>query len=160
MAPSRAPPLPLHPESTDTCLATHAYPRHRPHRLLFLSGKRLSPRTVPSQTLLEVRNLVAITACGSPAILHAPAEPEDGGSRTGAWSPPTHAAAPAGAGPRSCVSDSDMSHDTVPSARRPVAGSALPLPASPAPPLAAPAGSPLFCDYRLQRPNVHRLLGD
>src|ERR1035438_5401007 len=52
-----------------------------------------------------------------------------------------------------------MSLDTVPSARRPVAGSALPLLASPAPPLAAPAGSPLFCDYRLQRPNVHRLLG-
>src|ERR1035438_5583029 len=52
-----------------------------------------------------------------------------------------------------------MSLDTVPSARSPVAGSALPLPASPAPPLAAPPGSPLFCDYRLQRPDVHRLLG-
>src|ERR1019366_2831707 len=93
------------------------------------------------------------------AILHGPAESVDGGSRTAAWPLPTRAAARAVAGPRSCVSDSDTSHDTVPSAHRPVAGSALPLSASPAPPLAAPAGSPLFCDHRLQCPNVHCLFG-
>src|SRR5271157_3087991 len=53
----------------------------------------------------------------------------------------------------------DRFHLRATTAHRRVAGSArLPL-ASPAPPLAALAGSPLFCDYRLQRPDVHRLLG-
>src|SRR5271166_4880233 len=121
MAPSRAPPLPLHPESTDTCLATHAYPRHRPHRLLFLSGKRLSPRTVPSQTLLEVRNLVAITACGSPRSLRVSAGSLTADSRTVAGSQLTRAAAFANPDRRPFAADTGRSPDLPSLARRRVA---------------------------------------
>ena len=35
----------------------------------------------------------------------------------------------------------------------------IPMDAPGALPLAASEGSPLFCHYRLQRPNVHRLFG-
>src|SRR5664279_118433 len=98
-------------------------------------------------------------ACGSPASLRAPAGPAAAGSQTGAALPPARANARATAGPRSCAFDSDTSHDTTPSAHRRVAGSARLPPASPALPLAAPAGLPLFCDHRLQRPDVHRLFG-
>ena len=87
--------------------------------------------------------------CGLPATLRAPTRSADGGSRSGAWPPPTRAAVRVAAGPHSAAFDSDRSHDTAPSARRRVAGSDLLPPASPALPLAAPAGSPLFCDYRL-----------
>src|SRR5204863_364756 len=50
-------------------------------------------------------------------------------------------------------------HDEARSARRRVAGSALPPLASPARPLAASAGSPLFCYHRLQGPLVQQQLG-
>jgi hypothetical protein len=95
----------------------------------------------------------------SPAILRAAAKSGDGGSQTGAALRPARAATFGVAGPHSSTFDTRTSHDRVPSARRRVAGSALLLPASPARPLAASAGSPLFCDYGLQRPNVHRLFG-
>src|SRR5215813_8542546 len=102
-------------------------------------------------------NLQVITACGSPASLRAPAESADDGSRTGVSPRPTRANALVTFGLRISACDNDTSHDAVLSARRPVAGSALLPPASPAPPLAASAGSPLFCDHRLQRSDVHRL---
>src|ERR1022692_795044 len=88
-------------------------------------------------------------AYGLPASLRAAAGSADGGSRTGAELRPARAAAPAVAAPRPSAFDTDTSHDRVPSARRRVAGSALLLPASPALPLAASPGSPLFCHHRL-----------
>src|SRR5581483_1663389 len=97
--------------------------------------------------------------CGSVASLRVSTTPATAGSRTAAVLPPVRATAPAVADLLLAAFDTGTSLAALPSARRPVAGSAPLLPASPAPPLAVSPGLPLFCQHRLQRSDVDRLLG-
>src|SRR5512135_2512303 len=100
------------------------------------------------------RHTTGTPACDSPASLLSPVAPATSGSRICVAPRPTRAAATVADDRPLAASGNDTSHDPSLSARRRVAGSfALPL-ASPAPPPAASAGSPLFCQHRLQRPIV------
>src|SRR5581483_5944072 len=97
--------------------------------------------------------------CDLLASLRVPTGPASAGSRTGAGLRPTRAAASAAVRLLFAAAFIGTLPDRDPSAHRRVAGSALLPTASPAPHLAASAGLPLFCQHRVQCPDVHRLLG-
>src|ERR1019366_6846506 len=97
-------------------------------------------------------------ACGCPPTLRAPAAPATCGSRTGAVLRPARAAA-LGAGRPPAAADTDTSHDESGLARRRVALRPLLPSAALPPPASAAAGSPFFCDHRLQRSFVQQQFG-
>src|ERR1017187_10295528 len=99
-----------------------------------------------------------IPACGLLPTLRAPTALATCGSRTGAVLRPARAAALA-AGRPPAVADTDTSPDESGSARRRVALKPLLPSASLPPPASAAAGSPFFCDHRLQRPFVQQQFG-